>query len=118
MVVPWKRRLSRDSDAMRHTALALVLALAAAPSALAWTVDEAYQAFRDAGYGDCEAFILAKYWIVDLGEAKVRGGTMILDGRRPQLDAELGQAEAMYDCVSPDALDDAGTLADLWTGIW
>lgn len=114
---PWKRRLSRDSDAMfRLHRLAACLALTTAlPSpASAWSVDEAYKAFWDAGYGDCDAFVLGKLWIVSPDDAKFRGGSMILNRHRPALDAAMEEANAVFSCASPGAMEEPDELAEFW----
>lgn len=91
-----------------------------APVAWAWSDVEAYDAFTAAGYGDCDAFVLGKLWIVSMSDAKVRGGTLILDGKPDELVRALGEAEQIYSCASPGAIEpaDGDLIAELWGRVW
>ncbi len=74
-------------------------------------------AFFDAGYGVCDADVLASFWGVDFWDAKVGGGQKVQDGHSDLLSSVLSQAYGSHICNETSSLDynDSTTVAALWT---
>jgi hypothetical protein len=74
-----------------------------------------YKAFESSFYGFCDAVVLGKYWGVDSWETKLRIGDQVMHKRNSFLNQELHGAFARYNCNDVSRLNDASTIAELWT---
>ena len=74
-----------------------------------------YKAFEDSNYGFCDAVVLGKYWGIDSWETKLRIGDQVMHKRARFVSQELHDAFGRYNCNDVSRLNDASTIAELWT---
>lgn len=86
---------------------AVLLPSVAAAQGAEWDV------FYNSGFNNCDAELLAQYWQMDLGEAKVNAGEKILRGEKRYLRQAIRKAGRRFSC-SESFNRDADTIADLW----
>jgi hypothetical protein len=74
-----------------------------------------FKAFEASQYGFCDADVLAKHWGVDMWEGKLRLGDQVMKKRFNFVNSELSAAYARFNCNDISRLNDAHTVAELWT---
>jgi hypothetical protein len=74
-----------------------------------------YKAFEQSNYGFCDAVVLGKHWGIDSWETKLRIGDQVLKKRARFINAELHAAFFRFNCDDVSRLNDASTVAELWT---
>ena len=74
-----------------------------------------YKAFEGSIYGFCDAVVLGKYWGIDSWETKLRIGDQVMKKRARFINQELHDAFARQNCNDVSSLNDASTIAELWT---
>lgn len=74
-----------------------------------------YKAYESSFYGFCDAVVLGKYWGVDSWETKLRIGDQVMKKRNNFINGELRGAFARYNCNDVSRLNDASTIAELWS---